>query len=98
VKFIDMLHRRPKPVKYTPVFSGKTVDGGRLVLYKSVEDESDLYIRRPDGQFSGLSPGAIVVMEFDSVSAKLALSIRSPEWTGTARGSKADLIKEEALR
>lgn len=90
--------RQLNPIRYMPVFSGKTKDEERIVLYKSVNNESELHIRCPDGGLWMLSSDRQIEIAFDPIESKLYISVQSPEWTGTAKGTKRDLIEEEALK
>ncbi len=85
-----------------PVFSGKTEDGEKIVLYQSaVSPTKELHIKRGEGEVQALnlvSPGSSIMVESNAVDAMLHVSIRSPEWTGKASGSTYDLLEEEALR
>lgn len=90
-----------KAIRLMPVFVGQTDDGEKIVLYKNIRDagkEDELHLKRPDGELWALSPGSTVVMDFDLTAAKLTLSVRSPEWTGSARGTHKELKEEEAIR
>lgn len=86
----------PLQQKYIPVFAGKTPEDKTIILYKHVDHEDDMHIQRPDGQLWALSPGAKMKMEFDIGSDKLRISIESPEWTGTAIGTRKDLLEAES--
>jgi len=90
--------REMTPIKYVPVFSGKTQDDEQIVLYKNAANESELHIKRPDGELLALSLGSEVEMGFDSTTGVLRISVRSPAWTGTAEGTKNDLLQERALK
>lgn len=61
-----------------------------------------LFIERPDGEIWALSPGSeVMVTEIDSADPAIGyhrhVSITSPEWTGTAVGSREDLFNAEEL-
>jgi len=86
------------PIKYVPVFSGKTQDDEQIVLYKNATNESELHIKRPDGELWALSHGSEVEMGFNPNKQLLQLSVRSPEWTGQAEGSGDDLLQERGLK
>lgn len=83
-----------RPKLYTPVFSGKTFAAERVILYQHRRDLS-LHIVRPDGEFWALSPNSKVHLINEMVLDKIFLSIESPEWTGSAKGCRADLIATE---
>lgn len=86
-------------IKYIPVFSGKTDDGEKLVVYKNVLKISmELLIKVGDGELQVLSKGAELEDWYDRLDDYHHISIVSPEWTGKASGAYADLIKEEGLR
>lgn len=87
-----------KPMQYIPVFSGKTEEDKKLVLYNRLGKDTEFYIKHADGELQALSPGSKVEMTFDPRNATHQLSVRSPEWTGTATGTRRDLIEEEALK
>lgn len=82
---------------YRPVFAGQAKDGGYVVLYKHDDREEELYLLRPDGELWALAPEAEVIMTFDGVEDRIHISVKSPEWTGEAEGSKRELIEEESL-
>ena len=84
------------PVTYIPVFAGKTPDGEKVVVYKHVNDPSELHILRPDGELWALSPGSEVTFKWDLFSDKLTFKVESPEWSGTAEGTKRDIVEAEA--
>lgn len=88
-----------KPIKYIPVFVGKTEDGTRIVLYRNMLMISvDLYIRVGDGEVQHLSDGAEVETWFETGYDRHHISIVSPEWNGKASGTRAELVKEEGIR
>lgn len=87
-----------KPMRYIPVFSGKTEEDKKLVLYNRLGNETEFYIKHADGELQALSTGSKVEMDFDLNNAFLQLSVHSPEWTGKATGTRKDLIEEEAIR
>jgi hypothetical protein len=82
--------------KYIHVFAGRTPEDEWIILYKNVNVESELHIQRPDGELWALSPGSEVCMRFELDTQLLHLYVKSPEWTGSAKGSKEDLLYAEA--
>lgn len=87
-----------KPIRYAPVFVGRTEEDEKIVLYNVIGNENSLHIKRPDGELWALSRGAEVEMAFDPFEDKMQLSVRSPEWTGNAIGTRHDLLQEEPIR
>lgn len=85
-----------KEKKYIPVFVGKTSEGESITIYKHADREHELHILRPDGELWALSPSAAICTSFDIVDQVTRVRVVSPEWTGSARGSREDLIKAEA--
>lgn len=90
----DFTMEMEKP--YRPVFAGFTPDGERIILYKHFQREAELHIQRPDGELWALSPGSEVHTRFEMDTQLFHIQIKSPEWSGTAAGSRWDL--EEAER
>ena len=78
---------------FTPVFVGKTEDNEKIVLYRSIHDKA-LYILRPNGRIYELGPGAEWETHTDPESMFTRVTIRSDVWSGSAVGTKADLIEE----
>lgn len=83
------------PVKYVPVFVGKTENDEKVVLYKSIDKPHELHVRRPDGELWAVGPGSFVFTQ--SWDDKIRLEIDSTPWTGKAIGTKHDLIAEPSL-
>jgi hypothetical protein len=86
----------PEEKPYRPIFAGESPDG-YVVLYRYGNDEEDLYLLRPDGTFWALSPMSEVNMMFDVSDDLIYIAVKSPEWTGTAVGTKQDLVEASAL-
>lgn len=86
--------RVPEKV-YRPVFAGKTPEDEDIVVYVHIYREEELHILRPDGELWALSPGSEVEMTFSVLTGFLSIKIESPEWTGTAKGNRIDLLKAE---
>lgn len=83
----------------TPVFSGKTAEDERVVLYKDRESMIDkFHIKRPDGEVWALSHGSELVWYVDRVTEVHYLTLVSPEWSGSAKGTWVEVIEEESLR
>jgi hypothetical protein len=82
---------------YQPVFAGFTPEGKKVVLYKHRARETELHIRTPDGKLWALSPGSKTFMRFDQFTELLVLKVETPQWTGVAKGSRYDLVMEEAI-
>lgn len=74
--------------KLIPIFAGSTPDRELIVLYKSPDEL--FHLMRPDGEIWALSPGAHIDMHFFLDVTEL--HIQSPEWTGTAKGTREDLV------
>lgn len=83
-------------IKYVPVFAGKTPEDEYIVLYKNIDNESELSILRPDGELWALSPDSEVFTRFELDTQLMHLMVKSSEWTGTATGSKDDILHAEA--
>lgn len=86
----------PPGKTYQPVFAGKTADEMKITVYKHRDSENELYISLDDGDLQALPPDSIVGMSFDLDTAIFHIRIESPVWTGTASGSKFDLIEADA--
>lgn len=81
--------------RYRPIFVGFTEEEKKLVLYAKDGRDQDFHIQRPtDGQLWALSPGANIDWVADVANNCTILTITSPEWTGTAKGSKKDVVEE----
>lgn len=87
-----------RPIKFAPVFVGKTEDGTKIVVYNVIGREQDLHIKVGDEEIRALSLGSAVESSFSATDSTLFIAIRSPEWTGTAKGTRRDLLDEEAIR
>lgn len=83
-------------MKYIPTFAGKTAEGEKIILYTHVDKDTEVYIERDDGELWALSPNAKLKIEFGISSSFINISIESPEWTGTATGSREDLMELKA--
>jgi hypothetical protein len=83
-------------LNYVPVFVGKSNDE-KIVLYKSVDNDTELHIKVGDDVLRALSPDAEIRTEVDLDRSIYYLWLTSPEWTGEATGNRHDLIEEEAL-
>jgi hypothetical protein len=81
---------------YRPVFSGRTEEDEKVVLYRRVGSMSDVYICVDDGELLAINPGGEVTWWSDSTTGKMHIQITSSVWTGTATGTRHDLIEEEA--
>lgn len=98
--------------KYIPVFAGKTPEGEEIVIYQGAPDTrysrpdqislsdafTQLYIKLSDGELWALSPNATVTLRRDDEDERIHVLVNSPEWSGTAVGTKKDLIEAEAQR
>lgn len=96
-------------IRYMPVFAGKD-DGDKatkVVIYREVlEDDlqvfgfsfgEQLYIKVGDGELWAISPGGDVTM-WNTIGVDLLhIEVASPEWRGTATGTKAELIEEPTI-
>lgn len=82
----------------TPVFVGHTEEDAKIILYKDRRDGNTIHILRPDGELHAVSPGSELEWWTAEAHDKIHISIISPEWTGKATGTWADLIAEESLR
>lgn len=91
LQLADMLRGSDKI--YYPLFSGKSEDGGKVVIYIHMLNDT-LHIVRPDGEFWALSPGAVIEDHWDVDRYIYTIKVTSPEWTGTAKGSRVDLLEE----
>lgn len=78
-----------------PVFVGRTPDDEKIVIYKHVDNESQLHILRPDGELWALSPNRTITTLFNSSDAKMHVKVESPEWSGSAKGDPHDLFEED---
>lgn len=88
---VDPPERKP----YRPIFAGFTKEGKKLVLYVKDGRDQDFHIQNPiDDQLWALSPGTNITWVTDMVNNYTTLTIDSPEWSGTAKGSKKDVIAE----
>lgn len=95
------------------VFAGKTPEGEKISLYVEAPNEKDFvlsqptkrlppreayFIKRPDGETWALSPQAkIFLWENEGEPYTTRIKIESPEWTGTAKGTRVDLTRAERL-
>lgn len=77
--------------EYIPKFVGFTKDAEKIVLYKLGDD---FYLLRPDKTMVALSRRSEISTYFDEVVGTMHVGITSPEWTGTATGTRFDLISE----
>jgi hypothetical protein len=84
----------PTNKRYYPVFSGRTEDGGKVVIYMNLVDDS-LHIVRPDGEFWALSLESVIEDYFNVDREIYRIEITSPEWTGQASGTRKDLLEED---
>lgn len=87
----------PEEKKYRPVFAGKTKKGEKIILYDHADRRGEIYIQLPSGRARALSPGAKLTMMFTNGEDTLSLRVESPQWTGTAVGTRKDLIEADAL-
>lgn len=87
-----------KPIKYMPVFSGTTEDDQKIVLYRSLINETELHIKVGDDVLRAISPGSEVEEWFAVDDATTHISIVSPEWTGKATGTRRALIEEKGIK
>lgn len=87
-----------KPIKYIPIFSGTSNNGEKIVLYQRIGNESELYLKRGNHKLLLLNPETEVMMFFDSIEAKMSVTVSSEKWTGTAKGTRKELIKEKGIR
>lgn len=88
----------PQQIWASPVFSGKTDAGEKIVLYKERGKEDEFHLRLPDGGLWVLSPGSELIWTINPMSDLHYLKVVSPEWSGSAIGSWEEVISEEALR
>lgn len=86
----------PLEKKYFPVFAGKTSEGEKIVLYHNVDDEEEVHIQLNDGEIQTLSHKGKMTVEFDLSSDTVHINIESLEWTGTATGTKRDLMEAQS--
>lgn len=91
-------------IKYTPVFVGFTRNEENLVIYKNVDNESELHIRlsKPRkgslGPLQALGPDGEIQTQFDTIHDQFTILVRSPQFTGEAVGQRLDLLKEDGIR
>lgn len=85
----------PLGKRYHPVFAGKTDNDEKIIVYKNRLDNT-FHIQRPDGEFWALGPDSEVIEVYDMDRELYHISIKSSEWTGTAKGGRADLLEAEA--
>lgn len=78
--------------KLIPIFAGYTpdADGELIVLYQCDAKATELYLQHSNGEIWALSPGAEVVYWYED-SQFAHISIQSPEWSGSAIGSKVEI-------
>lgn len=91
------------------VFAGKTDAGEEIVLYVEEPNEKDFvlsrvrdrlparrefYLKLPNGTLWALSNAKITAWEDEDLIAT-HVKIESLEWTGTATGTRADLLNAE---
>lgn len=85
-----------KTVKFLrPIFTGKTVEDEEITLYQHVNKPGELHILLANGELWELSLGAEVSTWFDPTMEEMRVDIVSPEWTGTARGNKWELLRTD---
>lgn len=86
----------------SPVFVGWTEDKEKIILYQHVNHPEEIYIQLPNNEVLPLSPSAKIQLKFtweiERVTDKTWVSIESPEWTGTAVGTRRDLIEADIRR
>lgn len=64
---------------------------------KRLPPRPEYFIKRPDGETWAISPGSTMVTweDTDWFGTIYCIRIESPEWTGTAKGTRKDLIRAE---
>lgn len=83
-------------VLYRPVFVGYTQAGEKVVIYTDWNDT--LHIKFEGGELRAIGPQAEYCTSRDTTTSIFRLSLRSPQWTGDAVGTRKDLIAEEGIR
>jgi hypothetical protein len=81
---------------YRPVFVGKTEKDEKIVLYSYVGSINDVHICVDDGELRAINLGAEIHWWSDSLTGTMHIQIVSAVWTGSASGTRYDLIAEEA--
>lgn len=66
---------------------------------KRMPPRTDYFIERPDGEIWALSPGSTMMtwVDEDWFGKTFYVKIDSPEWSGTAKGTREDLIRAEGM-
>lgn len=89
--------RNPLYKLLRPVFAGKTesdTEIASIVFYTDNANELDAYLKVADNPIVPLSAEFKMELGFDLDRSECLLYLESIEWTGTARGSTEDLLRE----
>lgn len=78
-----------------PIFVGATPEGEKIILYRRTGIIEELHIQLPEGELWALSPGSKLVSWVDEENSLIHVAIESPEWSGTATGTREELIDAE---
>lgn len=80
---------------YRPVFVGYTETGDKVVIYRDWHD--NLHIKYEAGELQALGPELEYHTVYDLDTDAFRLFLSSPQWTGHAVGTRADLIQQEGI-
>lgn len=92
----------PEPIsqiRYRPIFSGHDEEARKVVFYQNVTNPNEIHVKKPNGDLWALSPGAHITWQHNKVDDdKVYVEVVSPEWTGAAVGTRAELLNEPGIR
>lgn len=77
------------------MFTGKTIDGEEITLYKHVDRPEEIHILLPNGEMTVLGGDAEVSTWYDLERFEMRVDINSAVWVGMAIGTKWELLNME---
>jgi hypothetical protein len=80
--------------KLIPFFAGKTEEGESIILYRR---GAEIHIQLPNGKLWALPPEESEFTSWESpATERMYFKIESPVWSGTASGTRKDLVELQA--
>jgi len=84
--------------KYRPAFVGTSSQQEKIIIFQREGTVDEYYIQIDYGDMVILSPGTKMVTWVDEAKSLFHLVMRSPEWSGSAIGSRQELMEVNRRR